>query len=83
MKRARGNLPGAGYGPSEGGEAGQCPLSKGTASINYTGTRGSATSIAGSAHRVSKKEATMAWTTPTLVEICIGLEINGYLPAEF
>ena len=29
------------------------------------------------------KEMTMAWTTPTLVEICIGLEINGYLPAEF
>jgi coenzyme PQQ precursor peptide PqqA len=28
-------------------------------------------------------EDTMAWTTPTLVEICIGLEINGYLPAEF
>jgi coenzyme PQQ precursor peptide PqqA len=26
---------------------------------------------------------TMSWTTPTLVEICIGLEINGYLPAEF
>jgi len=25
----------------------------------------------------------MAWTTPTLFEICIGLEINGYLPAEF
>jgi len=25
----------------------------------------------------------MAWITPTLVEICIGLEINGYLPAEF
>jgi coenzyme PQQ precursor peptide PqqA len=25
----------------------------------------------------------MVWTTPTLVEICIGLEINGYLPAEF
>jgi len=25
----------------------------------------------------------MAWTTPTLVEICIALEINGYLPAEF
>jgi coenzyme PQQ precursor peptide PqqA len=22
------------------------------------------------------------WTTPTLVELCIGLEINGYLPAE-
>jgi len=30
-----------------------------------------------------KKGTTMAWTTPTLVEICIGLEINGYLPAEF
>jgi coenzyme PQQ precursor peptide PqqA len=26
---------------------------------------------------------TMVWTTPTLIEICIGLEINGYLPAEF
>ncbi len=30
-----------------------------------------------------QEESTMAWTTPTLVEICIGLEINGYLPAEF
>jgi coenzyme PQQ precursor peptide PqqA len=30
-----------------------------------------------------EKGPTMAWTTPTLVEICIGLEINGYLPAEF
>jgi len=30
-----------------------------------------------------KLEELMAWTTPTLVEICIGLEINGYLPAEF
>jgi len=29
------------------------------------------------------EETTMAWTTPTLIEICIGLEINGYLPAEF
>jgi coenzyme PQQ precursor peptide PqqA len=29
-----------------------------------------------------KEEIAMAWTTPTLVEICIGLEINGYLPAE-
>jgi coenzyme PQQ precursor peptide PqqA len=25
----------------------------------------------------------MVWFTPILVEICIGLEINGYLPAEF
>ena len=30
-----------------------------------------------------EKETTIAWTTPILVEICIGLEINGYLPAEF
>jgi coenzyme PQQ precursor peptide PqqA len=22
----------------------------------------------------------MAWTTPILIEICIGLEINGYMP---
>ena len=29
------------------------------------------------------EETILAWTTPTLVEICIGLEINGYLPAEF
>jgi coenzyme PQQ precursor peptide PqqA len=25
----------------------------------------------------------MIWTTPILEEICIGLEINGYLPPEF
>jgi coenzyme PQQ precursor peptide PqqA len=30
----------------------------------------------------NERQTTMAWTTPTLVEICIGLEINGYLPAE-
>ncbi|MFL9828808.1 pyrroloquinoline quinone precursor peptide PqqA [Rhodoplanes sp. SY1] len=24
----------------------------------------------------------MAWTSPRFVEICIGLEINGYLPPE-
>jgi coenzyme PQQ precursor peptide PqqA len=28
------------------------------------------------------RKTIMAWTTPTLVEICLGLEINGYLPAE-
>jgi coenzyme PQQ precursor peptide PqqA len=32
--------------------------------------------------RTGRGNTTMAWTTPTLVEICIGLEINGYLPAE-
>jgi coenzyme PQQ precursor peptide PqqA len=31
----------------------------------------------------SANGAIMAWTTPVLIEICIGLEINGYLPAEF
>jgi coenzyme PQQ precursor peptide PqqA len=30
-----------------------------------------------------KRRTFMAWKTPTLIEICIGLEINGYLPAEF
>jgi coenzyme PQQ precursor peptide PqqA len=29
------------------------------------------------------EENTMTWTTPVLVEICLGLEINGYLPPEF
>jgi hypothetical protein len=24
----------------------------------------------------------MTWTAPTLVEICIGLNIDGYLPAD-
>jgi coenzyme PQQ precursor peptide PqqA len=32
---------------------------------------------------LEEEEAIMAWTTPTIVEICVGLEINGYLPAEF
>jgi coenzyme PQQ precursor peptide PqqA len=31
----------------------------------------------------NREETIMAWTTPMLVEICVGLEINGYLPAEF
>jgi coenzyme PQQ precursor peptide PqqA len=30
-----------------------------------------------------EEDLSMAWTMPTIVEICIGLEINGYLPAEF
>jgi coenzyme PQQ precursor peptide PqqA len=33
--------------------------------------------------RLQKWRNAMAWTTPVLIEICIGLEINGYLPAEF
>lgn len=34
-------------------------------------------------NKLSLEEEMMMWVTPTLVEICIGLEINGYLPAEF
>jgi len=33
--------------------------------------------------RKTEDKPMMAWITPVLVEICIGLEINGYLPAEF
>jgi coenzyme PQQ precursor peptide PqqA len=33
--------------------------------------------------RTETKETEMTWTTPSLIEICVGLEINGYLPAEF
>ena len=35
-----------------------------------------------SARDAEHKEPAMTWTTPTLIEICLGLEINGYLPAE-
>jgi hypothetical protein len=28
------------------------------------------------------EDKAMTWTTPVLVEICIGLEISGYLPVE-
>jgi coenzyme PQQ precursor peptide PqqA len=31
---------------------------------------------------LERKGMIMAWTAPILIEICIGLEINGYLPAE-
>jgi coenzyme PQQ precursor peptide PqqA len=49
-------------------------------SIRHEGALGCAAELATARHG---KELIMAWTTPTLVEICIGLEINGYLPAEF
>jgi coenzyme PQQ precursor peptide PqqA len=32
--------------------------------------------------QIEKTEDAVAWTTPVLVEICIGLEINGYMPAD-
>jgi coenzyme PQQ precursor peptide PqqA len=35
--------------------------------------------IAAYRNRERKK---MAWTRPKIREICIGMEINGYLPAE-
>jgi coenzyme PQQ precursor peptide PqqA len=31
---------------------------------------------------VFSQEPFMAWNTPELVEICIGMEINAYAPAE-
>jgi coenzyme PQQ precursor peptide PqqA len=48
--------------------------------ISAIGIDRAASIVARSGH---VKEESMAWTTPTLVEICVGLEINGYLPAEF
>jgi coenzyme PQQ precursor peptide PqqA len=30
----------------------------------------------------SEEEALMAWKTPKVVEICVGLEINSYVCAE-
>jgi coenzyme PQQ precursor peptide PqqA len=54
----------------------------GTCAIVRAGTHNS--NIDGCANsRYRMGERPMTWTTPTLVEICIGLEINGYLPAEF
>jgi coenzyme PQQ precursor peptide PqqA len=45
---------------------------------------GSGQSIDGRGSVPSNMEGTtpMSWTTPTLVEVCIGLEINGYMPAD-
>jgi coenzyme PQQ precursor peptide PqqA len=28
------------------------------------------------------EEPLMSWTTPTIEEICVGMEINSYFPAE-
>ncbi|MCK0208710.1 pyrroloquinoline quinone precursor peptide PqqA [Ancylobacter sp. VNQ12] len=25
----------------------------------------------------------MAWTTPRIVEVCVGMEVNAYYPADF
>jgi coenzyme PQQ precursor peptide PqqA len=54
----------------------------GTYAIVAAGTHNS--NIDGCANSRSRMgDRPMTWTTPTLVEICIGLEVNGYLPAEF
>jgi len=45
--------------------------------------RGGASRIRVFHRSLNSGEPFMAWTTPILVEICVGLEINGYLPAEF
>jgi hypothetical protein len=36
----------------------------------------------GKERNAARRRNDMAWTTPVLVEICAGLEINGYLPPE-
>ncbi|MBS9478026.1 pyrroloquinoline quinone precursor peptide PqqA [Ancylobacter sp. VKM B-3255] len=25
----------------------------------------------------------MAWNTPRIVEVCVGMEVNAYFPADF
>jgi coenzyme PQQ precursor peptide PqqA len=46
-------------------------------------TRSSVGPFNSKASAMRSEETAMKWNTPSLVEICIGLEINGYLPAEF
>jgi len=61
------------------------PLSNGAVvaySMDFRLRRGKAADRATTRPQRVERETTMTWTTPILVEICIGLEINGYLPAE-
>jgi coenzyme PQQ precursor peptide PqqA len=46
------------------------------------GTPSGRTAFAFDPSLAAERTPTMAWSTPVLIEICIGLEINGYLPAE-
>jgi hypothetical protein len=39
--------------------------------------------IKASARPLKGEDMPMAWTSPTLVDVCVGLEINGDLPAEY
>jgi coenzyme PQQ precursor peptide PqqA len=52
------------------------------ANFHFTFDRGGALGR-GVASPQQRGRTLMSWSTPILVEICIGLEINGYLPAEF
>jgi coenzyme PQQ precursor peptide PqqA len=55
--------------------AGKSPFSFGLGQLIYSGDQLIPSNTEGN--------APMSWTTPTLIEVCIGLEINGYLPPEF
>ncbi|HAE48482.1 MAG: pyrroloquinoline quinone precursor peptide PqqA [Tistrella sp.] len=37
----------------------------------------------GWATHLSRRSCIMNWTTPQIVETRIGMEINGYMPADF
>ena len=54
-----------------------------TAALRYCPAGGDTKTLACGTTPAAGGTNIMNWTTPTLVEICIGLEINGYLPAEF
>jgi len=54
-----------------------------TDSTPLAGFLGCAKLIESASNKTRLKGNVMTWSTPILVEICIGLEINGYLPAEF
>ncbi|WP_342593642.1 pyrroloquinoline quinone precursor peptide PqqA [Ancylobacter gelatini] len=30
-----------------------------------------------------RQEEEMAWNTPRIVEVCVGMEVNAYYPADF
>jgi coenzyme PQQ precursor peptide PqqA len=54
-----------------------------TSSLTRQRNRGDPYAVALAISHPPQRGSAMAWTTPILIEICIGLEINGYLPAEF
>jgi coenzyme PQQ precursor peptide PqqA len=69
------------YAPIDGYDNAELLEAPKTAKGNWAGRSGS--SLVYPAGIGLKEEIPMAWTTPSIIEICIGLEINGYLPAEF